>query len=162
MGAELINCSCSAASTSFSIVEVFVSSFLAFLSALAVEALWEIHETSGLRKQLKKALVAELKALKDTLSSMKDDEIYIMPYSIPVWSGASKGGTILCLDKDKNFNDVLKIFSLIEEANIVEMEAYEILNINPGANRTAILQNVIECRLQIRNEIDNVINSLSR
>ncbi len=162
MSSEVISCSCSAASSGISIVEVFLSSFLAFLSALAVEALWEIHKTSGLRKQLKKALVAELKALKDTLSSMKSDEIYIKPYSIPVWNGASKSGTILCLDKDKNFYDVLKFFSLVEEANMVEREAYEILNINLGANKTIILQNVIECRTQIQNEIDNTIDIISR
>ena len=162
MGSEVISCSCSAASSSFSIIEVFLSSFLAFLSALAVEALWEMHKTSGLRKQLKKALVTELKTLKDTLSSMKSDEIYIKPYSIPVWNGTSKSGSILCLDKDKNFNDILKFFSLVEEANMIEMEAYEILNINSAANKTAILQNVIECRAHIQKEIDNIIYILSR
>lgn len=101
MSSEVINCSCLAVSSSFSVVEVFLSSFLAFLSALAVEALWEMHKTSGLRKQLKKALVTELRTLKDTLSSMQSDEVYIKPYSVPVWNGASKSGSMLCLDKNK-------------------------------------------------------------
>lgn len=162
MSSEVINCSCLAVSSSFSVVEVFLSSFLAFLSALAVEALWEMHKTSGLRKQLKKALVSELKTLKETLSSMKSDEIYIRPYSVPVWNGASKSGSMLCLDKDRNFNDVLKFFSLVEEASMIEMKAYEILNINPRVNKIAIFQNVIECRAQIQSEIDNIINILSR
>ncbi len=162
MSSEVINCSCLAVSSSFSVVEVFLSSFLAFLSALAVEALWEMHKTSGLRKQLKKALVTELRTLKDTLSSMQSDEVYIKPYSVPVWNGASKSGSMLCLDKNKNFNDVLKFFSLVEEASMIEMEAYEILNINPRVNKAAILQNVIECRVQIQSEIDDIINILSR
>lgn len=162
MSSEVINCSCLAVSSSFSVVEVFLSSFLAFLSALAVEALWEMHKTSGLRKQLKKALVTELRTLKDTLSSMQSDEVYIKPYSVPVWNGASKSGSMLCLEKNKNFNDVLKFFSLVEEASMIEMEAYEILNINPRVNKAAILQNVIECRVQIQSEIDDIINILSR
>ena len=144
MCSEVIDCACSAVSSSFSVLEVFLSGFFAFLSALAVEALWEKHKTSDLRKQLKKTLAEELETLKGTLSLMKSDEIYIKPYSIPVWTGASKSGSILCLDKEKSFNDILKFFSLVEEANMIEMKAYEILNINPKANKIAILQNVTD------------------
>ena len=82
MGAEVVNCTCEAATSGFSILEVFLSSFLAFLSALAVEALWEWHKTTSLRKQLKKTLAEELKNLKEVLAVIKDDEIYINPYSI--------------------------------------------------------------------------------
>lgn len=162
MGAGVVNCTCEAATSGFSILEVFLSSFLAFLSALAVEALWEWHKTTSLRKQLKKTLAEELKNLKEALAVIKDDEIYINPYSIPVWTGASKSGSILCLDKDKDFNEILKFFSLVEEANMIEMKAYEILNINPSANKTAILQNVIESRAQLKNEIDTIISVLKR
>lgn len=56
----------------------------------------------------------------------------------------------------------MKFFSLVEEASMIEMEAYEILNINPRVNKAAILQNVIECRVQIQSEIDDIINILSR
>ena len=79
MGAEVVNCTCEAATSGFSILEVFLSSFLAFLSALAVEALWEWHKTTSLRKQLKKTLAEELKNLKEALAVIKDDEIYINP-----------------------------------------------------------------------------------
>lgn len=162
METEIINCSCEFVTFSFSIVEVFISSFFAFLSALAVEALWERHKNSSLRKQLKNTLYEELKNLKEVLAFIKDDEIYIKPYSTPVWTGASKSGSILCLDKDKDFNEILKFFSLVEEANMIEMKAYEILNINPSTNKTAILQNVIECRVQLKNEIENIISILKR
>ena len=162
MESEVVNYMCKALTSSFSIFEVFLSSFLAFLSALAVEALWERHKTLSLRKQLKKTLAEELKNLKETLTVIKDDEIYIKPYSTPVWTGASKSGSILCLDKDKDFNEILKFFSLVEEANMIEMKAYEILNINPSANKIAILRNVIECRAQLKNEIDSIISVLKR
>ena len=162
MESEVVNYMCKALTSSFSIFEVFLSSFLAFLSALAVEALWERHKTLSLRKQLKKTLAEELKNLKETLTVIKDDEIYIKPYSTPVWTGASKSGSILCFDKDKDFNEILKFFSLVEEANMIEMKAYEILNINPSANKIAILRNVIECRAQLKNEIDSIISVLER
>ena len=101
MYSEVVHCTCMAISSQLSILEVFLSGFLAFLSALAVEALWERHKTSYLRKQLKKTLENEVLNLKETLNVMKDDEIYIKPYSVPVWIGASKSGSILCLNKEK-------------------------------------------------------------
>lgn len=162
MYSEVVHCTCMAISSQLSILEVFLSGFLAFLSALAVEALWERHKTSYLRKQLKKTLENEVLNLKETLNVMKDDEIYIKPYSVPVWIGASKSGSILCLNKEKNFNEILKFFSLVEEANMIEMKAYEILNINPSANKSAILRNVIECRVQLKKEINNILNFLKR
>lgn len=162
MRAEVVNCTYKVATSSFSILEIFVSNFFAFLSALTVEALWERHKTTSLRNQLKKTLAEELKNLKESLGFINDDEIYIKPYSIPVWTGASKSGLILCLDKDKGFNEILKFFSLVEEANMIEMKAYEILNINPSANKTAIMQNVIDCRGQLKKEIDTIISVLKR
>ena len=56
----------------------------------------------------------------------------------------------------------MKFFSLVEEANMIEMKAYEILNINPSANKSAILRNVIECRVQLKKEINNILNFLKR
>ena len=155
-----MNNTCTSLTLEDSVIHMFFSSFLGFISALLVEALWEKYKSFTQRKHLRSALLDELQNLKMNLLSLDRDKIYIKPYSTPVWNGASKSGSILCLDSDAHFNDFLRFYSLVEESNMIEKEAYEILYINPSADKTYILESVRDSRKLIQDEIDTIIKYL--
>lgn len=143
-----------------SILELFLSSFLGFLSALAVEALWGKYKDFQLCKQIKENLKKELCEVKRVLDGLEKSKVYMKPYSISIWKGACESGSILILDKKEGFIELIKLYSLIEEANLVEMKAFEISNMNNVNNKRIYVDSVLESRKKIEESIDSVISSL--
>ena len=142
------------------LVEILLSCLLGFVLAYLVEILWDKKKSTKQAIQLKKALSEELTDIKGILSGISDEKLFISPYSIPIWTGANKSGLILCVDNIEEFNKIVGFYALLEEANLVETTAFEVLNINPQANKKAIYDNVLACRNELRNKIDDVLDTI--
>lgn len=155
-----LNCANSVTSSGNSWLELFLTTFLGFLSALAVEALWANHKDNQLKNQIKENLKKELISIKKQIEELQDDRVYMKPYSIPIWKGACESGSILVLDKCDGFFQLIELYSLIEEANLVEMKAFEISNMENVKNTKACIQLAIDGRNRIKSSIDSVVNSL--
>lgn len=139
----------------FSFVELILSTFLGFGSALLVEAIIEKHKDNSLKKQLLLDLRKELLSLKSNISTMQTDKAYIRPYSIPIWSGAKDCGSLLCMDKSPCYTALLETFSSIEEANLVEMKCFELLITQYSSeNKKMIISILLNSRKHISEQIE--------
>ena len=113
-------------SLDFSFLELVLSTFLGFGSALLVEAIVDRRKEKSQREQLIQNLLTELLALKQKVDSLEPEKVYIQPYSTPIWRGARECGSILCMDKEPYFLKILEVFSSIEEANLIELKCFEL------------------------------------
>ena len=110
-----------------SFTETYLSVFLGFISALAVEAIVSRLNNYKARKQLKKDIKNELKKIEkdnDTYLTTGADKVYLRPYIITVWKGAYSSNAISCLDGLEIFTKILSVYSLIEDANELEKSCF--------------------------------------
>ena len=142
-------------SLNFSFVELALSTFLGFGSALLVEAIINRYNEASLRKQLLKDLKEELLSLKTKVELLEEDKVYIQPYAIPIWKGTCECGSILCLDKESYFLKILEVFSIIEEANLIEMRCFELfVDKSTCADKALILSTLTDNRKYVKKQID--------
>lgn len=147
----------------FSLLELFLSVFLGFLSAMAVEALWNNRNEKELKKQLSSALLDELKQVESTLSKLKKDKVYLYPFHVPVWKGARDSGTILCLNKKKYYRELLQVYSQIEESNIIETKAFELVfskDYKSNDHRLEVLGPILAERTELSQNLKLLFNKM--
>lgn len=133
-----------------SFIELFLSSFLGFGTALLVEAIWDKHKDKQLKEQLSENLKKELEKVVDIANSLDANLVYIAPFSIPVWHGATTSGSILCMDDEKWFSDLLDVFSSIDEANQIESRCFEL---TVGGDETCVKRNVVAVLTESRRNV---------
>lgn len=142
-------------SLDFSFLELVLSTFLGFGSALLVEAIVDKHEEKILRKQLLKDLKAELLSLKENIELLESDKVYIQPYTISIWKGVRECGSILCIDEIPCFFQLLEVFSSIEEANLIELKCFELyVGRTPSTDMNLILSTLYENRQYVKKQIE--------
>lgn len=108
-------------------IQLFVSSFLGFLSALLVEWLSEVIRSKKSAIQLEKQIKKEVNEILNTAYSLEDQMGYINPYRVSVWNLSIQTGEILGLSQKKYYNEMIKAFNQVEEANRIETEFYKYL-----------------------------------
>lgn len=141
-------------SLDFSFFELVLSTFLGFGSALLVETIVEKHREKVTRIQLINDLRAELLALNESIELLESKKVYIQPYKIPIWKGANECGSILCMDKVPNFFNILEVFSIIEEANLVELKCFELFVAKTtSTNMSLILSTLSDNRQYVKEQI---------
>jgi len=133
---------CDCASSTF--LEMVLSTFFGFGSALLVEAIVSLVRSIAVKKQLLKELIKELDSVVATISTLEYDQVYIKPYAIPVWQGACASGSILCLDKKVFYSKLLQVFASISEANLVEMKCSEIIISNNSSVDKQTIINILK------------------
>ena len=69
----------------FSILELTLSTFLGFGSALLVEAIITYYNNKKYKAQLIDDLIIELGNIKNIINGLEDGKVYMQPYSIPIW-----------------------------------------------------------------------------
>lgn len=151
---NVLNSDC-IASINVSFIELILSTFLGFASALLVETIIDRCKEKALRKQLIRDLYSELLALKENIKQLNADMVYIQPYSIPIWIGARECGTILCMDKKPYFVKILEVYSSIEEANLIEMKCFELyVSRTPTTDIEQIKSTLADNRIHVKKQID--------
>lgn len=108
-------------------IELFLSSFLGLGTALLVEAIWDRHKDKEIKNQLTKNFEVELTHVIDIANGLSSEKVYISPFSIPIWHGATTCGSILSLDSESIFFELLDVFSSIDEANQIETRCFELM-----------------------------------
>lgn len=142
-------------SLDFSFIELILTTFLGFGSALLVEAIINRNKERGLKKQLLIDLKKELELVHKVMESMEANKVFVKPYAIPVWIGAKECGELLCMDRESYFSKLLEVFSSIEEANLVEMKCFELcVGHNQSVNMEMILSTLADNRAYIRKQVD--------
>ena len=149
-------------SVDFSFIELMLSTFLGFGSALLVEAIIDKHKAKTLRKQLLRDLHAELSALKVSIDSLEPDMVYCQPYTIPIWNGARECGAFLCINMKPFFYKLLEVFSSVEEANLVEMKCFELyVGRTPSTDMSIIMTTLSDNRKYISKQIEEGLSLLN-
>ena len=142
-------------SLDFSFIELMLSTFFGFGSALLAEAIINSFNEKAIRKQLLKDLKAELLSLKCSIESLEPEKVYIQPYAIPIWKGAHECGSILCMDKEPYFLKILEVFSIIEETNLIEMKCFELLvDKSPSTDKALVLSTLSDNRQHVKDHIE--------
>ncbi|MDR3075643.1 MAG: hypothetical protein LBU30_06400 [Candidatus Methanoplasma sp.] len=98
----------------FGLLELTISTFIGFLSALVVEYLAERLREA---KDSQKALIGvadELGTIRDTIRSLKDTEYYLDPLETPVWDSLVFGGGIAKLKLKK---DIILTYRHVDRLN---------------------------------------------
>lgn len=145
-----------------SFLELVLSTFLGFGSALLVEAIVDSHKDKALREQLQKDLKSELSSLEESMEQLEPDKVYIQPYAIPIWRGACECGSILCMDKEPYFFKLLEVFSSIEEANLIERKCFELyVSPTPSTNVKLILSRLFDNRQHVKTQIETGLTLLN-
>ncbi len=141
--------------------EVYLSTFLGFLSALIIETISDYVTSKQKRKQIIKNLIIELETVKNEVKSLEDKKLYPLPYSIPFWKGICLSGSVLNLDKMNCYAALVCIFEKVEEANYMEGKCFEIVLSSPQKNIDKnMLKTILENRKQLLNEIDKGLQLL--
>lgn len=147
----------------FSFLELILSTFFGFASALLVEAIIGKHKEKAIRKQLLNDLYSELTALKDSVQLLDAEKVYIQPYSISIWIGARECGTLLCMDKQPYFPKILEIYSSIEEANLIELKCFELcIGKSLSNDMEQIKETLADNRQHIKKQIEIGITLLDK
>lgn len=142
-------------SLDFSFIELILTTFLGFGSALLVEAIVDRYKEEKLKKQLLIDLKTELELLHKEMESLEANKVFIRPYAIPVWTGAKECGELLCMDREKYFSKLLEVFSNIEEANLIEMKCFELcVGERQSVNMEMILSTLADNRAHIKEQVD--------
>lgn len=141
--------------------EVYLSTFLGFLSALIVEAINDYVTSNQKRKQIVKNLTIELETVKSEAASLEDTKLYPLPYSIPFWKGISLSGLVLSLDKMDNYSELIRIFEKIEEGNQIEGRCFDIVMSSQNKNiDECMFETILKNRKRLINEIDKGLELL--
>lgn len=111
----------------FSILELTLSTFLGFGSALLVESIISYYSGKKCKEQLVNNLIIELESIHNIVNSLEDGKVYMQPYSIPIWNGACATGIISSLNKESYYCTIYETFASISEANLIEIECYKIV-----------------------------------
>lgn len=158
---ESINNVCKLCSSiDFSFLELVLSTFFGFISALLVESIFDRYKETKDREQLLKNLKLELTLLKENVETLDPNKVYIKPYSIPIWTGAKECGSLICLDKSKAFYKILEVYSSIEEANKIELKCFEMyINKTPSMG-VLIKTTLVDNRRNVKKQIEKVLNLL--
>ena len=142
-------------SLDYSFIELIITTFLGFGSALLVEAIVDRHKENELKKQLIMDLKQELELLHKEIESLEENKVYIRPYAIPVWTGAKECGELLCMDREEYFSKLLEVFSSIEEANLIEMKCFELcVGHKQSDNMEIIFSTLADNRTHIKEQVD--------
>lgn len=156
---ELANNAQQIKGVNISFVELLLSTFLGFISALLVETLWHYIQESQARKTLIAELYQELICLRNQINSMNKNMTYVRPYSIPVWRSACASGAISCLYTRREFSAYVDAYSYIEEANCVELEFFLKISDDITSKReTILLQLLNESRNKVKEKIDKALS----
>lgn len=128
--------------------DTFFAAFLGFLSALIVEAIMKSMNERGLRKSLISELKIELTNVKDVAqknaAKVEKMEFFLKPYAITVWKGACSSNSVLCLNKYKNYKEIIEIFEKIEEANEFEKECFYKLFSHDNAQIWEVMKKMLQ------------------
>lgn len=144
-------------------IELFLSSFLGVGTALLVEAIWDRHKNQELKQQLTKNFEVELTHVIEIANGLTNEKVYMAPFSIPVWHGATSCGSILSLDNEDAFFELLDIFSSIDEANQIETRCFELLVGNSSLQtRKAVLDVLKDNRQHVIEQATRGISLIQR
>lgn len=149
-------------SLDFSFIELVLSSFLGFGFALLVEAIVQHRNDRKTKRQLLTDLKQELSSLYNIACSLEPNKIYIRPYHTPVWTGAIDSNSILLLDKEKYYIDLIEVFSSIEEGNMIEMKCFEMCFENHDRVNDLIKQTLADNRKHVREQITSGMKMIER
>lgn len=144
-------------------ITTFISAFLGFLSALIVEWIKKGMESKDAAKTLRQNIINELNEVKKRIDKLVSDEdsIYTKPYDIAIWNGAIYSGSISELKNYKHFNEILRIYSLIESANDWEnTRANMYFNSGLSDKFSKITSEISRQREHLSGELSRVINLL--
>lgn len=140
--------------------EVYLSTFLGFLSALIIETINDYATSKQKRKQIIKNLIIDLETVKNEAESLEDKKLYPLPYSIPFWRGICLSGSVLNLDKMDKYAELVRVFEKIEEANYMEARCFEIVMSSQKNIDENMLKTILKNRKQLLNEIDKGLQLL--
>lgn len=136
-------------------IELMLSTFLGFGSAILVETIIEKRKKKSYEKQLLKDMKQELLSLKDNLEILNFDKVFIRPYNIPVWRGACDSGALLNLDNKPFFSKLIEVYSCIEEANMIETKCFELyVSRHVTTDINLITATFTDNRKYVRNQIE--------
>lgn len=135
-----------------------ISGFMGFGSALLVERISANTTSKKYKKELLKRLKNELVGVKCTLEELHPQQNYIDPFSIPIWKGAKASGGLLDLNSDPAFEEMVQIFSEIEDANMVEKECFKLMFSNGDAEcKKRVYEVMSQTRVSLKNRINDVL-----
>lgn len=141
------------------VLELLVSAILGFCSALVVEHIVAKNSEQKMQKSLAKHLLNELETAKESCEKLRKSSAYVCPYSIPIWKGACASGTITCLGEKDYFFELINAFSVIEEANLIEMKCFEASASNMTCTEV-LIPVLLESRKKVRENVDAVIGKM--
>lgn len=141
--------------------EVYLSTFLGFLSALIIAIVSDYIKSKQKRKQIIKNLIIDLETVKYEAESLEEKKLYPLPYSIPFWKGICLSGSVLNLDKMESYAELVRIFEKIEEANYMEAKCFEIVMFSQKKIIDVNMQEtILKNRKQLLSEIDKGLQLL--
>lgn len=105
---------------------VFIGAFLAFISAIFVNFITKKKSEKILEEKIKNRLVKEMESIKNELEKSSSDNGIYFRYNYPVWKMCVNSGYLFSLSGDKVYSEFEKIYLLIESANNIEKEYYNL------------------------------------
>ena len=109
-----------------------------------------------MKKTLSKSLLEELYEIFKTNDKLEKDKVYIRPYSIQNWKGSWENGSISCLKDFDYYTPLIKTYTLIEEANLIEQCSFDLYTQNNG-HLAELLPKLYESRSQVKEKVRNQI-----
>lgn len=139
--------------------EIFMSTFLGFLSALLVEYLVECHRDKILLKNTLNGIKLELQNIERKLDTLGNGMYYVDPLDISYWESISHTHNLNCLMSHSLYSRIVTVYQYIETVNRWEYIRSFSYFIKASSNRDLDSALTIQ-RSELKKEVDTLLTNL--
>lgn len=139
--------------------EIFISTFLGFLSALLVEYLVERYGDKILLRSTLNGIQLELQNVKEKLDILGNDMYYVDPLDTSYWKSISHTQNLNCLLSHPLYNRIVTVYQYIETVN--RWECIRSLSYFMNSSPNLDLNNALSIqRSELEKEVDTLLTNL--
>ncbi len=138
--------------------EIFISTFLGFLSALLVEYLVKRFEVKFLLNSILSGIRLELQNIKVKLNTLDNEMYYVDPLDISYWKSISDTQNLNCLLTHPLYGKIVAVYQYIETINrweYIRSSSY-FINSSPNSDLNSAL--TVQ-RRELKKEVDALLNN---
>ncbi len=139
--------------------ELFISAILGGIIALLTEHIISKSTEGEKRKEVIELLKEELSKVQSAVEVLDSDTVYIRPYSIPLWRGINESGMITCLNNKKYFIALVNTYSVIEEANLLEQQCFNLYS-SSDESYEQVHSLVLESRKEVKKFVEALLKRI--
>lgn len=145
-------------------MEIFLTCFLGFLSALLVQYVYKYSETNKNRKILLKGIYQELFVAAEDIKNLNNDSFYISPIEKSFWDSAINSGNVALINKSVYYKSLLNVYAMIDAVNKwEELNSYVFFLSNKNLEKKNILSNaILKQRKELELELAQVLSLIKK